>query len=121
MSSPEKDLLFVEARDGCHVVRLASQALFDPIVINRVQSQLHALIADATPPRIVLSLDTIDFIPSSTISLLLSVRSASQGKGGDAVLAAVPPSVMGILKIARLDGVFRIFDSADAAVATLSA
>ncbi len=121
MSDHGNDLVLVEHRDGCHVVRFLTESLFDPLIVSQVDKELHAVVAEAVTPRLVLSLDTIDHVASSTISTVISLRSACQGKGGDVALAAVPAGVLQILKIARLDNVFRIYDSADEAIAALTA
>jgi len=121
MSDHRNDLILVEHRDGCHVVRFLSDALFDPLVISQIEQQIQEVIAEATPPRLVLALDTIQHAASSTLSAFISTRSACQGKGGDAVLASVPPSIMGILEVARLDGVFRIYETTAEAINSFSA
>ena len=115
MSDHSNDKILVEHRDGCHVVRFLMDALFDPLEVAEVEKQLHDLIAETETPRLVLALETLKHVASSTLSTLISTRSAAQGKGGDAVLAGVPDPILEILQVARLDTVFRIYpDTADA-------
>jgi anti-anti-sigma factor len=120
MSDHSNDLVLVEHRDGCHVVRFLTESLFDPLIVSQVDKELHAVVSDAVAPKLVLTLDTIDHVASATISTVISLRSACQGKGGDIALAAVPKTILEILKIARLDSVFRIYDTPDQAIEALT-
>lgn len=121
MSDHSSDLILVEHRDGAHVVRFLSEALFDPIVVSQLEQQILGVVAEAETPRVVLTLDTVDHIASSTLSTLIRVRSACQGKGGDAVLAAVPAGVTEVLKVARLDDIFKSYATPDEALAAFDA
>ena len=116
MSDHTNDKILVEHRDGCHVVRFLEETLFDPLEVAAVEKQIHEVIAEAPTPRVILAMETLTHLASSTLSTLISVRSACQGKGGDAVLAAVPEGIMEILRIARLDTVFRSYDDVAKAI-----
>lgn len=120
MSEQGNDLVLVEHRDGCHLVRFLVESLFDPLIVSQVDKDLHAVVSDAIAPRMVLIFDTVDHIASATISTLISLRSACQGKGGDLALAALPDSILGILKIARLDSVFQIYETPEKAIIALT-
>ena len=120
MSDHTNDKILVEHRDGCHVVRFLEETLFDPLEVAAVEKQIHEVIAEAPTPRVILAMETLTHLASSTLSTLISVRSACQGKGGDAALAGVPDSIMEILRVARLDTVFRIYPNTAEAVIGLN-
>lgn len=120
MSDHRNDKILVEHRDGCHVVRFLMDTLIDPLEVAAVEQQIHEVVAEAETPRVVLALETLTHVASSTLSTLISTRSACQGKGGDAVLAGVPDPLLEILRVARLDTVFRIYPNTAEAVAALN-
>lgn len=120
MSDHTNDLILVEHRDGCHVVRFLTESLFDPLDVATIDKQVHEVIEEASTPRVVLALDTVSHIASSTLSTLISIRSACQAKGGDAALAAVPATIMEILRIAKLDELFRIHEDVAQAIVALN-
>lgn len=120
MSDHRNDKILVEHRDGCHVVRFLTETLFDPLEVAAVEKQIHELIAAEDTPKVVLAMETLGHLASATISTLISVRSACQGKGGDAALAGVPDPIMEILRVARLDTVFRIYPNTAEAVIALN-
>jgi anti-anti-sigma factor len=120
MSDPSNDLVTIEAKDGCLVASLLTETLFDPLMVSDIEKLLHQAVSEAETPRMVIALDRVQHIASATISTLISLRSACQGKGGDCVLAAVPDRIMDILKVARLDTVFRSYPTATDAIASFA-
>jgi anti-sigma B factor antagonist len=75
---------------------------------------------DSGHRRIVLDLTTVSFIDSTGLgALVASLRHV--GRGGDLVLCGVNEAVTTLLKLTRMDKVFRTFPTRVEAVAALSA
>ena len=120
MSDHSQDRILVEHQDGCHVVRFLQDAFLDPMEIAEVSQQIQHLVAEDPPPYLVLALDTLRHVPSAMLSALIAARTACESHGGKAVLAGVPTPVREILKVAKLDEVFEIYDDAAEAVLAIS-
>ena len=110
----------IEHRDECHVVQFMSDTLFDPLELAEIQQEILDVVAEAERPKVVFEMANLKHAASATLSMLISVRSACQGKGGDAALAGVPGPILEILQVARLDTVFRIHENTAQAIIDLN-
>ncbi len=73
--------------------------------------------AQAKPETLVVDLSQVGYIDSSGLAVLIEAMQSVVGYGGKFALAGLQESVRPIFEIARLDQVFRIFPSVDAALA----
>jgi anti-sigma B factor antagonist len=67
--------------------------------------------------HIVLDLSMVDFIDSSGLGAIISIRKVL-GEGGDLSLAAPKDAVVSLLKLTRMDKIFRLYKEPEAALAT---
>lgn len=74
---------------------------------------------DAGNRRIVLNLSQVDFIDSSGLGAIISGLKKI-GNDGDLVICMVKETVMSLFRLTRMDRVFDIFPSEEAALAALS-
>jgi anti-sigma B factor antagonist len=66
---------------------------------------------------VVVDLGQVAYMDSSGIAGLVEAYQMTRRNGGRFVLAAVSPSALRVLQLARLDKVFTLCDSVDAALA----
>ena len=74
---------------------------------------------DSGRSRVVMDLAQVDFIDSSGLSLLITSLKKAAECGGDVVLLGASDAVKSLLNLTHLHKVFRIYDSQEAAVASL--
>ena len=102
------------ARDGSPtiVVNLKGEALveLEPMVVT-LQS-----VADRHPARVILDLRELSFISSLAMGVMLAFRRGVLANGGKLKVAAMQKLVLDSFKRARLDKVFEIVDTLEAAV-----
>ena len=67
--------------------------------------------------RIVVDLSAVDYIDSSGVASLVEAFQVSRKKGASFALASVSAAAMRVLSLARLDKVFTIHATVDAALA----
>jgi anti-sigma B factor antagonist len=70
--------------------------------------------------KIVLDLSKLDWAGSLGIGALIGCLTAARNNGGDLRLTGLNQKILQLLHITKLDGVFKIYDSADQAVASYS-
>ncbi|MGL5826534.1 MAG: STAS domain-containing protein [Nocardioides sp.] len=66
-------------------------------------------------PYVVLDLEWVDFVDSSGLAALIRARDQAMAAGGDLQLAGTTAHIRELLRITRLDDVFAIYPSVDAA------
>lgn len=72
---------------------------------------------DQKLPKILIDLTGVSYIDSSGLAVLIDAMQRVQSYGGKLALFGIRDSVRNIFEIARLDQVFRIFPTKDAATA----
>jgi len=85
-------------------------------VSPRISASLSAMI-ESKPATMVVDLSKVTYIDSSGLAVLIEGMQNVEGYGGKFALAGVQEKVRPIFEIARLDQVFRIFPTVDAALA----
>lgn len=106
----------VENTQGATVISLKGQfiggdetdALRD--VLRQVGSGRKAVI--------IMDFASVSYVNSAFLGVLLSSNAIVARNRGSIVLAAVPPSIMDVLSVTKLDLVFRMFDTVQAALVT---
>ncbi|WP_028997646.1 STAS domain-containing protein [Azohydromonas australica] len=80
------------------------------------RTALLDVLKDTPTARLVLDLQAVKMIDSSGLGVLVSVLKSMGGRGGIAV-AGASAAVQSVFKLTRLDRVFPMHDSVDAALA----
>ena len=106
----------IESGDRAIVAR-PQVKLMDDVVVKELTRLVDAATADspATPP-VVVDLSRVAIIPSMALVLLVQLAKKCQGRGQELKLSGVQPTVRQVFAITKLDLVFRIADSVEAAI-----
>lgn len=103
-------------RDGVAILSLDGDALGGPDG-SALHDALHAARGEG-PLQAVVDLSGIRHMNSSGLGMLIGALTTARNTGGDLRLAAVGDRVEALLEVTQLDGVFRSYESVDAAVAS---
>jgi anti-sigma B factor antagonist len=86
-------------------------------VSPRIAASLNQMIA-SKPKQLVVDLSQVSYIDSSGLAVLIEGMQNVAAYGGKFALAGLQEGVRPIFEIARLDQVFQIYPSVDAALAS---
>lgn len=88
------------------------------IVFGEEADELRRVILDLlkTTQRIVLNFAWIEYIDSSGLGVLVASLISARHRGAQIKLAALGPRARHVLRIARVNRLFDVYDSADEAV-----
>jgi anti-anti-sigma factor len=103
-----------------------------PVIVMQVPVQLNHTevksfreelepLLESDRPRIVLDCSQIRYMDSAGIELLLSCMEQAMKRDGDLKLAAVSAELAVILELMRVDRLFEVFDTPEAAVRSFHA
>jgi len=97
-------------------------AISGPLVLANAEQarQQFKDIVDKGTGRMVLDLAGVDPIDSSGLSVLVATYKWLSARNGELVLAALSPKTQTIFKLMRLNELFRIFKTQDAAIQSLA-
>jgi len=82
-----------------------------------VAEELTPVAIDAAVRVVVLDLGDLDFVESSGLGGVIAAYLKCRKRGGEFRIAAPQPNIRRVLKITRLDQLFPIFDTVEAALA----
>lgn len=101
------------------VDRIAPQGRLDAVTVPSLEAVFEHSISSGRV-RLVVDLSAVNYISSSGLRALLSVRRQAQANGGDMVLSGMNPRVREVFEMIGFDKLFRIFDRVDEAAAALA-
>ena len=93
----------------------------DEDILHRVRDFLLDLADHADPPYLVIDLSNTEYFGSGFIEVLFRVWNRMQRRRGRLALCSLRPYCAEVLKIARLDTVWSIYPTREAAVEALGA
>ena len=105
----------VDRRDEAIVATVQAPRL-DAAQASAFRAALLDVVKDGPTARLVLDLQAVKMIDSSGLGVLVSVLKSMGGRGSIAI-AGASAAVQGVFKLTRLDRVFPMHDSVDAALA----
>ena len=106
--------------DGIVVVELADRKILDEAVIGEIAEQLYALVAEADVPKLVLDFQNVSHMSSGALGMLITLHKRIRERNGALRLCNISESIYEVFVITRLNEVFKVSDSLDAAVSDLS-
>lgn len=116
----EDSRLKIESIHGATVAGFKDASILDSATIQRIATELYALVeSDASAP-IVLDFNEVRFLSSQALGVLLTLRKRADAKGVKIALARLRPDLQRVFKITSLDKLFKFFDSCEAAAASIS-
>ena len=102
---------------GCTVIELgASYDSLDLDSLDEVGGMLLTQAATAEPPRLVLDMSQTGFIGSTFIELLVRTWKRLTERGGTMVLCGLQPFCADVLRVTRLETLWRAYPNREKAV-----
>lgn len=106
-------------KNGVIVVRMKARELAYS-VCEEFQHAMEELLASGHS-TLLIDFSTIEFMDSSGIGTLISLRNKAHEKGGEVALARIAASVQKVLRITQLDKIFPVYDELEHGVRELAA
>ena len=103
------------------VVDLMDQKILDEASISQIGEELFALAASQETPRLALDFAQVGHMSSSALGMLITLHKRVREKDGRLALCNISPSIYEVFVITRLNEVFTVCDSREAAVAEAAA
>ncbi len=114
-------LLAATPKDGLLLVRVVAPQLTAVRSIDRLERELTTLLERHEEPRWILDFAGVTFIVTMAISALLVIMKRLRSKGGDLAIIGLETSIYRMFKLMKLDQVFIVADTREAAQAALRA
>lgn len=113
----QRPLRIVTRREsGLPIVSISGSCTMDQSV--RLSEELDPLATDPAVKVLIIDLRDLDFIESSGLGNVIDAYQKCRKRGAELRLVGPAPAIMRVLEITRLDQLFRICDSLEAAMAS---
>lgn len=116
MASPER--LVVVDLDRASVVRFVDPKIIDASEIEQLGSELIALVDEQSRTRLLLNFEGVEFLSSAVLNKLISLHTAVKRASGTVRICCLNPQIREVFAITRLDRMFEIYKTEEAALGT---
>lgn len=110
--------LTVKERDGATVVQFADRKILDELAIAEIQEELLQIVDEKPGGNLLLSFKEVEHLSSAALGVLITLNKRVGDGGGKLRLADITPQIYEVFKITRLNKIFDIHDSSEAALSS---
>jgi len=112
--------LRVTRSDDVVVVELADRRILDEETISQIAEELFSLIAASRNHKVVVDFINVTNMSSGALGILITLHKRIREKDGQLRLCNIRPSIYEVFVITRLNEVFTICETREAAVSDLA-
>ena len=115
---PEKlSRLIITFQEDVLVIEFTDRRIVDHEAICEIHEQFTALLDQRPGLRVLINFSAVDHLSSSALGFLVSFAKRLTDSGGELKLCSIHPQIYEAFVITRLNQVFEIHDSTQAALA----
>ncbi len=103
--------LIVQEVGPVAVVTFRDNSILDVVTIQRIGRELYELVEQQNRKSIVLDFDSVRFLSSQALGVLLTLRRKAEKTGATVVLARLRAELARVFKITNLDKMFDFYDT----------
>lgn len=101
-------------------VEFVDRNILDEANIQQIGEEITALIDSATSPKLLINFANVDHLSSAALGTLITINNKMKAKKGQLRLANIDPQIYEVFKITKLDKLFTIHQSTEAALASFA-
>lgn len=110
----------VKEVDGVTQVEFIDRNILDEANIQAIGEEIDGIIADSPSPKLLISFSNVDHLSSAALGTLITINTKIRNRGGKLCLADIDPQIYEVFVITRLNQLFDIHESKEAAMKAFS-
>lgn len=110
--------LRISQDDGVTRVEFIDRNILDEANIQAIGDEITGLIDAAPEPKLLISFANVDHLSSAALGTLITINNKVRDKSGQLRLADIDPQIYEVFVITRLNRIFEIHETSEAAVKT---
>lgn len=114
----ERSHLAMRRNGKISIVEFADRKILDELAIQEITDELRAFVEAHPKICLILSFRNVEHLSSAALSMLITLNNKVKEVGGILKLSEIVPAIYELFKITRLNTLFDIHDSEDAAIAS---
>lgn len=108
--------LRIKRADSVVQVEFIDRNILDEANIQSIGEEISALVDAEPAPKLLISFANVDHLSSAALGTLITINNRIRGKGGQLRLANIDPQIYEVFVITRLNKLFSIHETTDAAI-----
>lgn len=116
MSQPYSGAVNIHALGAAYIIEFNQASVINQRTVDGFQSDIDRLIARGPAPKIIISFAGVRNVTSSILGVLISAHQQCVAGGGELRLAAVNKSILGVLKLMRIDKILKVYPTTEKAL-----
>lgn len=120
MATTGPSRLRVKQHQDVTQVEFVDRNILDESNIEQIREEIGDLV-DKSPspgPKLLISFSNVDHLSSAALGAMITINNKVKSRKGQLRLANIDPQIYEVFKITKLDKLFQIHDSTDAAIAS---
>lgn len=101
-------------------IEFVDRNILDEANIQQIGEEIGALIDGAANPKLLINFASVDHLSSAALGTLITINNKMRARKGQLRLANIDPQIYEVFKITKLDRLFSIHESAEAAMASFT-
>lgn len=116
MPGGQPHLTVTEKATGVRVVEFGDRKILEEPTISEIGDELTKLVHDGPNPRLLLNFKNVEHLSSAALGMLIKLNTHVAEHDGKLRLSDITPQIYEVFKITRLNKLFDIHDTAEAAM-----
>ena len=108
--------LNVTETDAVHVVEFSDRKILEEFSIAEIGEELARIVGEAEGVKILVSFKDVEHLSSAALGMLITLNKKVGEQNGKLKLSDISPQIYEVFKITRLNKLFDIHDTAQAAL-----
>ncbi|MFG0241738.1 MAG: STAS domain-containing protein [Phycisphaerales bacterium JB054] len=106
----------VKEVDGVTQVEFIDRNILDEANIQAIGEEIDGIIANSPAPKLLISFANVDHLSSAALGTLITINTKIRNRAGKLCLADIDPQIYEVFVITRLNQLFDIHESKEAAM-----
>jgi anti-sigma B factor antagonist len=112
-------MLHVDDAGGVIEVSFLEKNILDENNIQQIGTELDAALEHVAVPQLIIDFGNVQHLSSAALGILITMNNRVNGKGGKMALANIHPQIFEVFRITKLDRIFTVHETAQAARAEM--
>lgn len=117
MAEGQPHLTIIEV-DDARIVEFADRKILEELSIAEIGEELSELVNSTPGIKLLLSFNNVEHLSSAALGMLITLNKQVGATSGKLKLSDITPQIFEVFKITRLNKLFDIHDSRDAALSS---
>ena len=113
----QQRLITVTDLDKAYVVNFEDRKILEELAISQIGEELSELVTEHARLNLLLSFKNVEHLSSAALGMLINLNNQVDQQQGQLKLSDISPQIYEVFKITRLNKLFAIYDSTEAALA----